>query len=127
MFRETAAEENVTSYFPLLDTIASGRFKDATTDDQLYNQFLTVLQEDGHLADDVALSSFKFALSIHSAAPRIEAQYQFYRSSVAPLGDEEHEIVSMWKTGGLKCLDFECQEVRDTGKRGKDHRSGSQF
>ena len=31
-----------------------------------------------------SLSTFDLALSIHSAAPRIEAQYQYYESTVKP-------------------------------------------
>ena len=80
--RETAAEENATSYFPLLDRIADGHFADYTTDHALYIAFLQILHEDGHITDPNALSSFKFALSIHSAAPRIEAHYQYYNTSV---------------------------------------------
>ncbi|EFQ97505.1 UDP-glucose:glycoprotein glucosyltransferase [Nannizzia gypsea CBS 118893] len=79
---ETAAEENSTSYFPLLDRIADGRFVDAITEKDLYEQFIQVLSEDGHITDPVALSSFKFALSIRSTAPRIQAHYQYYNSSV---------------------------------------------
>lgn len=82
--RETAAEENATSYFPLLDRIAQGTFADSLTEKELYEQFIEVLRDDGHIPDADALSSFKFALSIHSAAPRIEAHYQYYNTSVEP-------------------------------------------
>lgn len=82
--RETAAEENSTSYFPLLDRIAEGIFEDAVTEKDLYDLFLKVLQDDGHLKDPESLSSFKFALSIRSAAPRIQAHYQYYNTSVQP-------------------------------------------
>ncbi|KAK7516175.1 UDP-glucose:glycoprotein glucosyltransferase-like protein [Phyllosticta citriasiana] len=81
---ETAAEENATSYFPLLDRIADGYFDDKATEKELYDAFLKLLQDDGHITDPAALSSFQFALSIHSAAPRIEAHYQFYSTSVEP-------------------------------------------
>lgn len=82
--RETAAEENSTAYFPILDRIAEGRFADCNSDQELYSTFLQVLQDDGHITDAEALSSFQFALSIHSAAPRIEAQYHYYETSVEP-------------------------------------------
>jgi UDP-glucose:glycoprotein glucosyltransferase len=82
--RETAAEENSTSYFPLLDRIAEGVFAELDTEKALFNKFLTVLHDDGHITDPEALASFKFALSIHSAAPRIEAHYQYYQTSVEP-------------------------------------------
>lgn len=82
--RETAAEENSTAYFPILDRIAEGRFADCNSDQELYNTFLQILREDGHITDAEALSSFQFALSIHSAAPRIEAHYHYYDTSVEP-------------------------------------------
>ncbi|KAL8820034.1 MAG: hypothetical protein Q9223_001671, partial [Gallowayella weberi] len=81
---ETAAEENSTSYFPILDRIAEGRFLDCTTDQELHTVFLETLQNDGHITTPDALSSLEFALSIRSAAPRIEAHYQYYDTSVGP-------------------------------------------
>ncbi|KAI4161027.1 MAG: hypothetical protein LQ342_005190 [Letrouitia transgressa] len=81
---ETAAEENSTAYFPLLDAIADGRFADCTTDKELYDTFLHTVQNDGHIATPESLSSLQFALSIHSAVPRIEAHYQYYRTSIEP-------------------------------------------
>jgi len=89
--RETAADENATSYFPLLDRIAQGHFDTASTDRDLYNLFIQTLQDDGHLSSPEALSSFQFAISIHSAAPRIEAHYQFYNTSVLPSIQENTE------------------------------------
>lgn len=83
-YRETAAEENATSYFPLLDRIADGHFDRASTDKDLYDLFLRTLQDDGHVTTEESLSSFEFAMAIHSTAPRIEAHYQFYGASVLP-------------------------------------------
>ncbi|KAI2471141.1 UDP-glucose:glycoprotein glucosyltransferase [Annulohypoxylon bovei var. microspora] len=81
---ETAAGENATSYFPLLDRIADGTFTNSKTDKELYERFLEVLKEDGHMDTPEALSTFKLALSMRSAAPRIEAHYQYYDTAVAP-------------------------------------------
>ena len=81
---ETAASENSTCYFPLLDRIADGTFSELVTEKELYETFVTVLREEGHLRDAEALSSFKFALSLHAAAPRIQAQFQYYNTSVQP-------------------------------------------
>lgn len=80
--RETAAEENSTSYFPLLDRIADGAFDDAGTEKELYDRFLKIVHEDGHLRTPESLSSFKLSLAIRSAAPRIQAHYQYYNTSV---------------------------------------------
>ncbi|KPI35241.1 UDP-glucose:glycoprotein glucosyltransferase [Cyphellophora attinorum] len=81
---ETAAAENPSSYFPLLDRIAQGTFADVSTERELYNKFVSVLDQDGLLPDAEALSSFKFALSLHEAAPRIQAHLQHYNTSVQP-------------------------------------------
>ncbi|RFU78980.1 udp-glucose:glyco glucosyltransferase [Trichoderma arundinaceum] len=80
---ETAAAENSSSYFPLLDRIATGYFASASTDAALYAKFLDAVQEDGSLSSPEALSTFKLALSLRSAAPRIEAHYQYYDTAVA--------------------------------------------
>ncbi|KAI0535013.1 UDP-glucose:glycoprotein glucosyltransferase [Xylaria digitata] len=81
---ETAAGENATSFFPLLDRVAEGAFVESTTDKALYERFLKILQQDGHLATPEALSTFKLALSMRTAAPRIEAHYQYYDTAVTP-------------------------------------------
>lgn len=80
--RESAAEENSTSYFPLLDRIADGAFEDAGTEKELYDRFLQLVHEDGHLRTPESLSSFKLSLAVRSFAPRIQAHYQFYNTSV---------------------------------------------
>ena len=85
VYRETAAQENASSYFPLLDRIAEGYFADFTTERDLYEEFLKVLQQDGHISSPEVLSTFQLALSLHAAAPRIEAQFQYYNTSVEPL------------------------------------------
>lgn len=82
MLRETAADENVTSYFPLLDRIADGAFEEAISEKELYDRFLQVIHEDGHLRTPESLSSFKLSLSTRSLAPRIQAHYQYYNTSV---------------------------------------------
>jgi UDP-glucose:glycoprotein glucosyltransferase len=76
--------ENSSSYFPLLDRIADGVFADLQTEKELYKKFIDVLQQDGHLSHPESLSSFKFALALHAAAPRVEAHFQYYNSSVLP-------------------------------------------
>lgn len=94
--RETAAVENASSYFPLLDRVADGHFGQATTDKALYEKFLEVLQEDGHISSTEALSTFKLALSTRSAAPRIEAHYQYYETAVAPRVTGPNEGCAAW-------------------------------
>ncbi|GJN71657.1 hypothetical protein PLICBS_005725 [Purpureocillium lilacinum] len=81
---ETAAGENSSAYFPLLDRIASGHFASASSDNELYQKFLDVLRNDGHVSSPDALSTFNLALSLRTAAPRIEAHYQYYTTAVEP-------------------------------------------
>ncbi|KAI1100428.1 UDP-glucose:glycoprotein glucosyltransferase [Jackrogersella minutella] len=93
---ETAAGENTTSYFPLLDRIADGTFAKAKTDKELYEKFLEVLKQDGHMESSEALSTFKLALSMRSAALRIEAHYQYYDTAVAPSLVEARNDCAEW-------------------------------
>ncbi|KAJ6071596.1 hypothetical protein N7499_009610 [Penicillium canescens] len=94
---ESAAEENSTSYFPLLDRIADGTFEDLTTEQELYDRFLSVVQDGGHLRTPESLSSFKLSLSVRSSAPRIEAHYQFYNTSVQQsLGAAQDAVCPVW-------------------------------
>ncbi|KAH8592371.1 UDP-glucose:glycoprotein glucosyltransferase-domain-containing protein [Bisporella sp. PMI_857] len=81
---ETAADQNETSYFPLLDRIANGQFSKAATDKELYEEFVNVLTNDGHMPDPESLSTYSFALSMRSSAPRIEAHYQYYHTAAEP-------------------------------------------
>ena len=89
-YRETAADENATAYYPLLDRIAEGWLDDLDTEQKLYDKFVDILQSDGHITDPETLASFNLALSVRSAAPRIQAHYQFFETSVEPslFGDQ---------------------------------------
>jgi len=91
---EAAADEDPSVYFPILDRIADGYFDDSKTDEHLYNTFLWLLREDGLLSNPETLSSFQFGLSIHNSAPRIEAHYQYYDTSIRPL---------LKSVGGVEC------------------------
>ena len=96
-FRETAAEENSTSYFSLLDLVADGTFDNIPTDKELYDRFLKIVYDDGHLKTPEGLSSFKLSLAIRSAAPRIEAHYQFYNTSVQhSLAAAQDAVCPVW-------------------------------
>ena len=52
---------------------------------------------DGHLATPEGLSSFKLSLAIRSAAPRVQAHYQYYNSSVRySLLDAQDAVCPVW-------------------------------
>jgi UDP-glucose:glycoprotein glucosyltransferase len=79
-----------------LDRIADGYFSKASTDEELYKQFIQVIKDDGHM-DPETLSSYQFALSMRSAAPRIEAHYQYYHTAVEPsLKGEQDTSCPVW-------------------------------
>jgi UDP-glucose:glycoprotein glucosyltransferase len=95
--RETAADENATAYYPILDRISEGYFGKVGTEKELYTKFVDLLHDDGHISEPEALASFEFALSVRSAAPRIEAHYQFYKTSVEPsLSAEQTDACQIW-------------------------------
>jgi len=94
-YRETAAPENATAYFALLDRIAKGHLAGAKTDETLYEKFLEILQDDGHMNAE-ELSTFKLSLSLRSAAPRIEAHYQYYSTAVEPSLSADQEGCPHW-------------------------------
>jgi UDP-glucose:glycoprotein glucosyltransferase len=49
------------------------------------------------MADPQALSSYQLALSLRSAAPRIEAHYQYYHTAVEPsIKVEENTSCPTW-------------------------------
>jgi len=49
------------------------------------------------MADAETLSSYKFALSMRSSAPRIEAHYQYYHTAAEPSLKAEQDIsCSVW-------------------------------
>jgi UDP-glucose:glycoprotein glucosyltransferase len=80
-----------------LDRIADGTFEVLTTEQELYDRFLSVVQDGGHLRTPESLSSFKLSLSVRSSAPRIEAHYQFYNTSVQQsLGAAQDAVCPVW-------------------------------
>ena len=49
------------------------------------------------MPDPESLSSYKFALSMRSAAPRIEAHYQYYHTAAEPsLAGEDARSCLIW-------------------------------
>ncbi|CZT01255.1 probable UDP-glucose:glycoprotein glucosyltransferase precursor [Rhynchosporium agropyri] len=94
---ETAGNENATSYFPLLDRIADGYFSKASSDKELFEKFVQVVKEDGHMLNPETLSSWQFALSMRASAPRIEAHYQYYHTAAEPsLKAEQDTSCQVW-------------------------------
>jgi UDP-glucose:glycoprotein glucosyltransferase len=81
--RETAAVEDPEIFWPLLDSLTQPELGIYETEKEYYEKVLELLG-DGFLSDPVTLGSFELGLSLHTAAPKIEAYYQFYNTSVVP-------------------------------------------
>lgn len=133
--RESAAFENRSCYFPLVDSIASGRFHRAgITDQQLYSDFEDILIDEGHIKDDPALASWRLALAARESAPRIEAQYQLYRtteglpkSSIA--GDQVREppAIEVYWEGSPQCEGDTCGETSQRKQERGQHHSSKDY
>ena len=96
IIRETAAVENSSIYWPLLDALSNPVLGTLETEKEYYDQVLQLLGDE-FLTDPVTLGSFELGLSLHTAAPKIEAYYQFYNSSVVPsLDGEYYELCETW-------------------------------
>ncbi|KAI5286205.1 hypothetical protein KEM52_002099, partial [Ascosphaera acerosa] len=94
---ESAAQENSSCYYPLLDAIADGRFDEAATDREQHALFRRILEEEGHIASKATLALFDFSLALHASAPRIQAHYQFYNTSVEPsVGAAQDAACPVW-------------------------------
>ncbi len=68
--------------------MADGHFAEAVaaaSDAALFRAFRQALQDDGHITSAEGLAAFDFAVALRAAAPRIEAHYQLYNTSVRPL------------------------------------------
>lgn len=80
---ETAAVENPDIFWPLLDSLSQPELGTYETEKEYYEKVLESLGNE-FLSDPVTLGSFELGLSLHTAAPKIEAYYQFYNTSVVP-------------------------------------------
>jgi hypothetical protein len=109
---ESAAAENSSSFFPLLKDVALGRFDFCHADEEYYYTFLSALKDDGHITNDAVLATWNFGLSLHEAAPRIEAQHQLWTSTVYPsyhgYKTPSSSAVEVWTERGL-CIDQRCE------------------
>lgn len=106
---------------------------DILSDQEVYNRFLRTLEHDKILPDAGAVSSWKLALSVHEAAPRIQAQYQFWNSSVRYLedqstGEASGSLLSVFKPNGQICGDDSCAiPQRLNSLTARDHRDARPF
>ena len=59
----------------------------------MYKIFEHALRDGGHITTKEAISTFNLALSLRTAAPRIEAHYQYYSTAVeSSVADSNCEV-----------------------------------
>ncbi|OXG53132.1 UDP-glucose:glycoprotein glucosyltransferase [Cryptococcus neoformans] len=104
---ETVYDEYPSSYFQLLHLLSS--LPPDSTDESILSSTLDLIQAYSLLPSPSSLSTFHLALSLHSTAPRIEAQYNWYNSAVKgqenKLGVEGCEGWVEWRGKGFCDVD----------------------
>ncbi|KAG9290801.1 hypothetical protein G9A89_011764 [Geosiphon pyriformis] len=82
--RESVAVENSSAYFPYITELATRGLNSDSSPKELYDTALQILNETNLISLPTTFSFLEFALSLHSAAPTIQAYYQYYDDSVFP-------------------------------------------
>lgn len=124
---ETAAAENSSNYFPFLDDILS-QFGNSAHQNHaaIYKGTLHLIESHGYLSSPGAMSSYNFALSMHSQAPKIEAYYQYYNETVVPSlsasgsFDETCNVWADWNGHQICSIDQLKSAIEQTVDTGKD-------
>ena len=93
--RETAAVEDASIFWPFLDSLSKPELAKYDTEKEYYERVLQLLHNE-FLTDPVTLGSFELGLSLHTAAPKIEAYYQFYNTSVVTSLGKYDESCTSW-------------------------------
>jgi UDP-glucose:glycoprotein glucosyltransferase len=79
-----------------LDSLSNPELGKISTEKEYYEKALEILRAE-FLTDPVTLGSFELGLSLHTAAPKIEAYYQFYNTSIVPsLSGKYKEECETW-------------------------------
>lgn len=96
-------DEDPSAYFPALKLLSEGipAGENASAQKTLESA-ISILSSNGILDQPGALSSFNYALALHTAVPKIEAFYSYYDSSVdeKKLGVGECEAWVEWRGKG---------------------------
>ncbi|KAI9266794.1 UDP-glucose:glycoprotein glucosyltransferase-domain-containing protein [Phascolomyces articulosus] len=81
---ETVANKNDTLYFDLIDKVIATNDLESSekTTQQIYHDMLTIIEPYLTSSTTTQPALAKMALAMHTAAPRIEAYYQYYRENI---------------------------------------------
>ncbi|WVQ98589.1 hypothetical protein IAU59_005718 [Kwoniella sp. CBS 9459] len=79
---ETVYDESPSSYFPLLHLLSSLPSSESTSPEDLLSSTLDLISSYSLLPNPSSLSTFNLALSLHTAVPKIEAEYSWYEDTL---------------------------------------------
>ncbi|WVF72342.1 hypothetical protein IAT40_007156 [Kwoniella sp. CBS 6097] len=106
---ETVYDESPTSYFPLLHLLSSLPSTETTSPENILSSTLDLISSYSLLPNPSSLSTFNLALSLHTAVPKIEAEYSWYedtlRSQEVTLGVTGCEGWVEWRGKGFCDVD----------------------
>jgi len=106
--RETVYDEQPSSYFPLLNLLGSRIPRDNSTSPQsILMTSLDLITSHDLLPKASSFSTLHLALGLHTSAPKIEASYSYYESTVdeAKLGVQGCESWVEWRGKGFCGVD----------------------
>jgi UDP-glucose:glycoprotein glucosyltransferase len=85
---ESVSRENSSAYLPLINEIINNDIHDfgprTKNAKHSYDNIYDIIVSKQYLSDPTALSIFELSLSLHSAAPTIQAYYHYYETAVLP-------------------------------------------
>ncbi|WVQ78198.1 hypothetical protein IAT38_000281 [Cryptococcus sp. DSM 104549] len=120
---ETVYDEAPESYFPLLHLLSS--LRPTSSPEALLSSTLDLISAYKLLPSPSSLSTLHLALSLHSTAPRIEAEYNWYESAVrgneTQLGVEGCEGWVEWRGKGFCEVDELRRDVEMSIEEGTHH------
>ncbi|RKP10347.1 UDP-glucose:Glyco protein glucosyltransferase-domain-containing protein [Thamnocephalis sphaerospora] len=91
---EYIAAENASAYFPYIGAVTKS-LPEARTPAALHQHAFSIIKDNGFLAGDLALPLLNMSLALHTGAPAVEADYQYYRVEVAPHA-EARDACDVW-------------------------------
>ncbi|KAJ1983211.1 killer toxin resistant protein [Dimargaris verticillata] len=80
---EAVAAENTTAYFSFLTHVASIGLTD-TPESAVYQHALQYVRDEHVFGSPAAVALWEWGMALHTAAPAVEAYYQYYTDTVVP-------------------------------------------
>jgi UDP-glucose:glycoprotein glucosyltransferase len=119
IIRETLYDENPSSYFPFLNLLVD-HLSGQTSDQATIETALDIISSHQLLPTQLSVSTYKLALGLHTAVPRIEAAYGWYESTIneTSYGVEECGTWVEWRGKGFCSVDELRKDVERSIEQG---------